>query len=136
MSDFNLQFTGEAEKIPFDTVALLLVGSQWYWTRNNRAKHLTIMLDTRGDRYCRVYDRENRGLTLTELAHQIEMPTPEMDPGWTNRDVPVAEMKNGMEMAARIIFAMERERRELCCEIAVLKMNAIAAEERRGPLPV
>jgi hypothetical protein len=38
-------------------------------------------------------------------------------------DAPADQLRHGLTMAARVIAAMERERRELCQEIARLKME-------------
>jgi hypothetical protein len=75
-SESNLTFTqsfhgGYGEPFPLKELAAVLVDTDWDWMRNNRAKHLVVFIDTRGERMCRVYDREQVVMTLTELKQQV-----------------------------------------------------------------
>lgn len=68
---FSLDFKGGyGEAFPLAKLAEVLVGTEWEWVRNNRAKHLVVFIDTRGERMCRVYDRDEHAMTLAELQRQ------------------------------------------------------------------
>lgn len=69
---FSLDFKGGyGEPFPLAKLAEVLVGTEWEWVRNNRSKHLVVFIDTRGERMCRLYDRDQHAMNLADLQRQV-----------------------------------------------------------------
>ena len=52
-------------------VIAIIQDPKWSWVRNAPCKYVEVRIDTR-DMCCRIYDRDRREITLTDLARQLD----------------------------------------------------------------